>query len=64
MAKEMLRPGMRAPASAQYEVVGPDGDVSGKEITGVKGKPLPPGAVARVTYRIVDRTHNQAGLGK
>lgn len=64
MAKQPLRPGTPAPASAQYLVVGPRGGISGQEITGVKGKPLPPTPAAGGTYRIADRTHNKSGRGK
>lgn len=64
MAKQPLRPGTPAPASAQYKVIGPRGGESGKEITGVKGKPLPPSATPGGGYRIADRTHNKSGQGK
>lgn len=57
-----LRPCNRAPASAQYERVGPRGG-KGPEITGVKGKPLPPGPKGS-TYKIADRTKNKSGRGK
>jgi hypothetical protein len=65
MAKSQpLRPGTPAPASAQYERIGPRGGKTGEEITGVKGKPLPPTPSAGSTYRIADRTRNDAGRGK
>lgn len=64
MAKQPLRPGMTTPASAQYKVVGPRGGDTGKEITGVKGKPLPPAQSPGVTYKVADRTHNKSGQGK
>lgn len=37
-----LRSGNRAPESGQYEVRGPRGGATGREITAIKGKPLPP----------------------
>ncbi len=61
---KQLRPGNKSPVSAQMTVVGPRGGVSGKEITAVKGKPLPPGPVPGTTYRIGDRTNNKSGKGK
>jgi hypothetical protein len=64
MARQPLRPGTPAPASAQYKVVGPRGGQSGKEITSIKGKPLPPAPQSGVTYKLTDRTHNKSGLGK
>ena len=63
MAKQTLRPGNRAPASGQYKPVGPRGGVGKKEITAVKGKPLPPAPAPGSTYKIVDRTKNKAGQG-
>ena len=56
-----LTPGTRAPASAQYEIVGPRGGRTGKERTVVRGEPLPPTPTAGQTYRIADRTRNNAG---
>ena len=37
-----LKPGQKAPASGQYGVVGPRGGKLKKEVTVVKGEPLPP----------------------
>lgn len=39
--KENLKPGSPAPASGQYQQIGPQGG-KGKEVTSVKGEPLPP----------------------
>lgn len=64
MANQPLKPGTPAPASGQYERVGPRGGGSGKEVTGVKGKPLPPTPAPGGGYRIVDRTKNKSGRGK
>jgi hypothetical protein len=59
-----LKPGNRAPASGQYERVGPRGGRTGHEVTVVRGEPLPPTPNPRSTYRIVDRTRNDSGRGK
>ena len=62
--KPPLRPGHTAPASAQYAVVGPRGGQTGIEITGVKGKTLPPTDKPGQSYVIADRTKNGAGKGR
>jgi hypothetical protein len=56
-----LKPGSKAPVSAQYEIVGPRGGHTGKERTVVRGEPLPPTPKAGGGYRIADRTKNGAG---
>ena len=55
-----LKPGMRAPSSGQYQEIGPRGG-KGKEVTVVKGEPLPPAPKKGITYKIVDRTKNKSG---
>ncbi|QDS94140.1 hypothetical protein FF011L_29180 [Roseimaritima multifibrata] len=57
-----LKPGEKAPASGQYQEIGPLGQ-EGHEVTVVKGEPLPPTTTAGSTYTIVDRTKNKSGLG-
>jgi len=57
-----LKPGSVAPASAQYIRVGPRGG-EGIEVTGVKGKRLPPAPGPDYTYKISDRTKNKSGKG-
>ncbi|MCX5676727.1 MAG: hypothetical protein NTX87_17160 [Planctomycetota bacterium] len=57
-----LKPGEPAPASGQYQVRGPRGG-KGPQITGVKGKPLPPSRGPRMTYNLVDRTRHQGHRG-
>jgi len=43
MAKEKnLESGDRTPKSGQYPVIGPRGDKTGREVTSVEGRPLPP----------------------
>jgi hypothetical protein len=60
MAKT-LKPGEAVPVSGQYAVLGPRGGDTGKEVTGVKGKPLPPTPEAGQSYRLVDRTKRTSG---
>lgn len=59
-----LKPGNRAPASGQYEEVGPRGGRTGHEVTTVRGEPLPPTSKPGSSYIIVDRTRNDSGRGK
>jgi hypothetical protein len=63
MAKT-YKPGEIAPASGQYEIVGPRGGHTGQERTVPKGKPLPPTPEPGAGYRIADRSKNDAGKGK
>lgn len=58
-----LTPGTRAPASAQYEIIGPRGGRTGEERTVVRNEPLPPTPQPGQSYQIVDRTRNNAGKG-
>ena len=62
MGKTPLKPGTPAPASGQYEQIGPRGG-AGKEITAIKGNPLPPTPSPGGGYVIVDRTRNKSGRG-
>lgn len=55
-----LAPGSRAPASGQYQQIGPRGG-KGKEVTAVKREPLPPTPSKGTTYKLVDRTKNKSG---
>lgn len=57
-----LTPGTTAPASGQYEQVGPRGG-HGKEVTVVKGEPLPPGPTRGITYDLVRPAKNKSGRG-
>jgi hypothetical protein len=60
-----MKPGQRAPASGQYEVVGPRGGRTGQERTVTRGEPLPPTPKPHHQgYRLADRTRNRAGRGK
>ena len=57
-----LKPGQSAPKSGQYQQVGPRGG-KGKEVTAVKGEPLPPTPTKGSTYTLVDPTKNKSGRG-
>lgn len=57
-----LKPGQTAPASGQYQQIGPRGG-KGPEVTVPKGSTLPPTSTAGSTYTLVDRTNNQSGKG-
>jgi len=59
-----LKPGNRAPASGQYEEIGPRGGRTGHEVTTVRGEPLPPTTKPGSSYTIVDRTRNDSGKGR
>ncbi|HUT57000.1 MAG TPA: hypothetical protein VNA25_03885 [Phycisphaerae bacterium] len=57
-----LRPGNTAGKSGQYQQVGPRGG-KGKEVTVVKGEPLPPAPQKGTKYVLVDPTKNKSGKG-
>lgn len=59
--KEPLKPGNKAPNSGQYLEVGPRGGKTTSEITGVKGKTLPPTSKPGNGYILVDPTKNGSG---
>lgn len=58
--KSGFKPGEKAPASGQYQQVGPRGG-KGREVTTVKGEPLPPTTQSGSTYNLVDPTKNKSG---
>ena len=62
MPNEPLKPGQAAPRSGQYQQIGPRGG-AGKEVTVVRGEPLPPTPAPGTTYRLVDPTKNKSGRG-
>jgi hypothetical protein len=62
MAKT-FKPGETAPASGQYEIIGPRGGETGKERTVTRGEPLPPTPGPNEKYKLVDRTRNKSGRG-
>ena len=59
MSDDNLKPGEKAPKSGQYEVIGPDGEDKDREVTSVKGNPLPPGQEAGTRYELVDETKHK-----
>lgn len=63
-AKKPLTPGTKTPSSGQYGEVGSRGGKTGKEITAVKGKTLPPASKKGNRYVLNDATNNKAGRGK
>ena len=56
-----LKPGQKAPASGQYRVVGPRGGKTNKEVTVVRGEPMPPTEKKGQTYVMNDPTNNKSG---
>ena len=60
--KTGLRPGQQAPASGQYRQLGPRGG-KGREVTVVKGEPLPPTTKKGSSYMLVDPSKNKSGGG-
>ncbi len=58
-----MKPGQKATRSGQYQQIGPRGGL-GKEVTVVKGEPLPPAPRKGTTYKLVDPTQNKSGRGK
>lgn len=55
-----LKPGEKAPASGQYQEIGPRGG-EGREVTTVKGEKMPPSTKSGSTYRLVDPSKNKSG---
>lgn len=58
------KPGTPTPASGLYDVVGPRGGKTGRQVTSVEGHPLPPAEKPGETYRLAQRAKNDAGRGK
>lgn len=60
MADKIIKPGQTCPDSGQYKVVGPrGGNVGGGEVTGVKGKTMPPTSKPGQGYKLVDPTKHK-----
>lgn len=55
-SKLKLKPGQPAPVSGQYVE-----SKTGREITAIKNKPLPPTTEPGLTYRVSDPTKNSSG---
>ena len=58
------KPGTPAPASGLYDIVGPRGGDTGKQVTGVEGHRLPPTSQPGQTFKLVTPAKNGAGKGK
>lgn len=54
-----LKPGQKTPASGQYGVINTQGNPTGREVTSVEGKPLPPTGKKGHTYKLVDKTKHK-----
>ena len=59
MSGKKINPGTPAPASGQYQKIGPRGGKTGQEVTAVKGKPLPPTSKPKESYILVDKTKHK-----
>mgnify|MGYP002352318596 CR=1 FL=1 len=64
MTKNTYKPGEKAPASGQYEIIGSRGGRTRQERTVTKNEPMPPTPKSGQKYIISDRTKNNAGKGK
>ena len=58
------KPGKPAPASGLFDVIGPKGGDTGKQVTGVEGHRLPPTPKPGQSYKLVRPANNGAGRGK
>lgn len=58
---DLLKPGARAPASGQYEIIGQSGGGTGEERTVEEGRPLPPTPEANQRYRLLEPAAGKAG---
>lgn len=58
------KPGKPAPASGLFDVIGPKGGDTGKQVTGVEGHRLPPTPKPGQSYKLVRPANNGAGKGK
>jgi hypothetical protein len=63
MGKPTFKPGQPAPASGQYQQIGPKGG-KGHEVTTVRGEPLPPTQKPGSSYVLVDPSKNKSGKPK
>ncbi|OJU08823.1 MAG: hypothetical protein BGN86_03660 [Caulobacterales bacterium 68-7] len=59
MSKPPLPPGTPTPRSGQYEVIGPRGGHTGREVTSTRGNPLPPSSRPGEGYVLVDPTKHR-----
>lgn len=62
MAEDKLfKPGEKAVASGQYELIDSHGKGTGQEITAIADSPLPPTPEHEQHYRLVDPTKHKNG---
>ena len=61
---QILKPGEKAPASGEYEIVGSRGGRTGEERTVPKGRPLPPTPNKGEGYRLSRRARNRSGQAR
>jgi len=54
--QKIFNPGQITPKSGQYGIIGSKGGITGKEITAIEGKPLPPTHKPGQHYKLVDST--------
>ena len=59
--QNIQKPGEIAKTSGQYDVVGPRGGSTGREVTAVEGKPLPPTPKSGQGFVLVDKTKHKGG---
>ena len=65
MAKPKIqKSGQISKVSGQYEIVGPKGGHTGKEVTVTKGEPLPPTPKPGQGLTLVDKTKHGPKKGK
>ena len=56
-----IKPGQPTPKSGQYEITGPRGGHTGKEVTLPKGHTAPPTPKPGQSFTLVDPTKNKSG---
>ncbi len=64
MAKPTFRPGQTVRRPGQYELVGPRGRRTGREVTMPRDHTLPPTPEPGQGYELVDPSRNASGAGK
>lgn len=59
-SRRAYKPGERVPRSGQWEIVGPRGGRTGREVTATRGEPFPPTPKRRQRFIIVDPTRHKS----
>jgi hypothetical protein len=62
--RQMIKPGTPAPNSGLYDIVGPRGGDTGKQVTNPEGHRLPPTPKPGQAYVLAAPAKNEAGRGK